>query len=180
MKNFKDLPNDLKNQLYREYNDGLITFESIEILYGIHAESFRDFLLESLNQKFLEFKKDFPSAQTSVSAWENTEENHLIALLPPIILIILTLTFALKFISTEFSVLYLSINLIRSACIAAFSVMIFDWFLAWKDPELFGSIKPGKYTWSNLPVVRQPLQISVVRLLLYSLGLTFSLLFLEL
>lgn len=173
MKNFKDLPNDLKNQLYREYNAGLITFESIETRYGIRAESFRDFLLESLNQKFQDFKTTLPSAQTSVSTWESTPEKHLIMLLP---FIIITLSFALKSISTGFSVLYLSINLFRSACIAAFIFTIFDRFLAWKDPELFGSTKPGKQTWPDLPAV----QISVVRLLLYALGLTFSLLFLEL
>lgn len=137
MRNFQDLPTDAQTRLLKDFQEKNIKFQDMESVFDVSPDSLRRFLVDRINA---DYEAVFPVPPAPKYQWTQPFRKLAVQIAISVLLLVSTfgLTFALEHIGIDPLTNELAIDLIRSMCIMICCFGFVDWFLFWKDPELFG------------------------------------------
>jgi len=137
MRNFQDLPPDTQTRLIKDFELNQIGFSDLESLFDVSPDSFRRFLVDKINAQYEQF---CPTPPAPKYQWTQPFRKLAVQIGISLLLLISTfgLTFGLENAGIDPLTNELAIDLLRAACITICCFAFVDWFLFWKDPELFG------------------------------------------
>lgn len=137
MRNFQDLDNYTQQRISELYEKNEVGFPDLEGLYDVDPRTFRDYLIEKVKDKYEKFRPTPPKPK-----YEWTQPYKKLGVQMLISGLLLASTFALSLLLAHWGIdpltNELATDIIRAVCVVICCFGFVDWFLFWKDPELFG------------------------------------------
>lgn len=137
MRNFAELSPETQKRLIGDFESNAISYADMESIFDVDPGSFRAYLIDKVNTAYEAFAPPPPAPKLQwMQPFKKLAGQICISLL--LLISTFALTFGLEHAGIDPLTNELSVNFLRAACITIGCFGFVDWFLFWKDPELFG------------------------------------------